>query len=250
MSDRVLTMDEVLNSKVYVKPGGSVTFGSPKNYLQPFLDMTKDKVDNYRIKVADPVINAEQSGTRNIAYPRVMIEAKFGQLIPGFEGVVGLVYALDMQKPVLKTYTGFNVNGCINLCIFNADQVYQQELLGQHQLVYETAGKYIKNKNDEVVDFKETLTKLKETFLNELELNRTLGMLLRGSIGTRLGSTVIIKATKAFDDSSSQYYVKPDGKFLCSKFNIYNAVTQGITDSSDIVDRANKTIQLSKLLLN
>jgi len=251
MSIKDLTLDNVLQSKVYVKPNSSISFGTPKEYLEPFVELfDKETAPIFRLKVADPVINAEDSGLRNIAYPRVMIEADLGESIEGFKSVVGLVYALDLQKPVVKIYSGYNVQSCINLTIFNTDNLAQQEILGDYKKLYEKASGFIQNKTAEAIEFKETLTKLQTTFLSESQLNQLIGKMIREASKLRLGTTPIMQATKMLDDNSSQYYVRPDGQFSCSKFNVYNAVTHSITNSNDIVDRAIKTIQLSQLILN
>jgi len=243
-----LSIDEVLSSKIYVKEGSAVSFQAPKHYLGDFVESVNDGV--WRVKVASPVVNEEASGARNIAYPRVMVEAQLGELIPHFEAVVGMVYALDLQKPVIKTYSGFNVKSCINLSIMNTDNLFQQELLGDFEKVISMARKYISEKEKDIIDFKDRFTKLQQSFLTEPQLNELLGRMLRESRKTRLGTTPILGAAKLLDDSSTNYYVRPDGKFTCNKFNVYNAVTQVLTDGNDIIDRPNKTIALTKLLLN
>lgn len=243
-----LSIEDILSSKIYVKEGSAVGFKSPGDYLGDFIAEAAGA--NWRVKVADPVVNEEISGARNIAYPRVMVEAQLGELIPHFEAVVGMVYALDLQKPVIKTYSGFNVHSCINLSIFNTDNMFQQELLGDFEKVISMARKYFLEKEKDVIDFKDRFDKLQSSYLTEPQLNELLGKMLRESSKTRLGTTPILGAAKLLDDSSTTYYVRPDGKFTCNKFNVYNAVTQMLTNSNDIIDRPNKTIALTKLLLN
>jgi hypothetical protein len=252
MSIKDLMIEDIISSKVYVKPNSSVSFGTPKEYLEPFVNpiMKEAPEAHYRVKVADPVVNAEDSGAMNIAYPRIMIEADLGEMISGFKSIVGMILALDLQKPVIKVYSGYNVSSCLNLTIFNADKIYQQEILGDYQKVYAKAVEFFNKKADELVEFKETLIKLQTAFLSEVQLNQLIGKMIRESAKLRLGTTPILQATKMLDDNASQYYVRPDGKFTCSKFNVYNAVTQSITNSSDIIDRANKTLNVSNLILN
>jgi hypothetical protein len=253
VSIKDLLVEDVLSSKVYVKANSSVSFGTPKEYLEPFVNpilASSEYPSSFRVKVADPVVNAEDSGAYNIAYPRIMIEADLGEMIAGFKSIVGMIMALDLQKPIIKVYSGYNVSSCLNLTIFNADKIFQQEILGDYQRVYAKATEYFQKKAEELVEFKETLTKLQTTFLSEVQLNQLIGKMIRESAKLRLGTTPVLQATKMLDDNSSQYYVRPDGKFTCSKFNVYNSVTQAITNSSDIVDRANKTINVANLILN
>lgn len=251
MSIKELNVDEVLASKVYVKPNSSISFGTPKQYLEPFIEpIIKAGHTDFRAKVAEPVVNANESGEMNIAYPRVLVETDLGEMIPGFRSVIGLLYALDLQKPVIKVYSGYNVQSCMNLTIFDADKLFQQELLANPEKVYEKSTEFFISKEGELVEFKKTLSKLQTSFLTESELNQLIGKMIREGSKLRLGTTPIVQAAKMLDDNSSQYYVRLQGKFECNKFQVYNAVTQAITNSSDIVDRAQKTIQLSNLILN
>lgn len=245
-----LRIEEVLNSKVYVKPGSAISFGSPKKYLEPFVEYAEAKAVSFRVKVADPIINAEEEGAMNIAYPRVMVEANLGSLIEGFDAIVGMVYALDLQKPVIKAYSGFNVQSCVNLTIFNSDRLVQQELLADSNKVYTAVESFVEQKEEEVKTFNETLSNLRLANLTENTFNELMGKLLREGSRTKLGTNPILHAVKLLDDNASQYYIRQENKFSCTKFNVYNAVTQALTNSNDITDRANKTIQLANTILN
>jgi hypothetical protein len=245
-----INVTEVIESKVYVKPGSAISFGSPKRYLEPFIEYAEAKAVSFRVKVADPIINAEEEGRMNIAYPRVMIEANLGNLIEGFDAIVGMMYALDLQKPVVKAYSGFNVQSCLNLTIFNNDRLIQQELLADFTKVYDGVQRFVEEKESEIENFKSTLSKLREEKLSENTFNELVGRLLREGSRTRLGTNPVLQAVKMLDDNSSQYYIRQENKFECSKFNVYNAVTQALTNSNDITDRANKTIQLANIILN
>lgn len=247
-----LSLNDVMESKVYVKPNTSVTFGSPKKYLEPFIEpmLKSNSAISFSVKASEPVVNAEEEGKMNIAYPRVLVEANLGNLIDGFDAVIGMLYALDLQKPVIKVYSGFNAKACLNLTIFDSSRLFQQELLNDINKVYARSEEFFQEKENELLTFKNTLTKLQQSELTENTLNELIGKLIRESAKTRLGTTPVLQASKFLDDNGSNYYVRPDGKFSCSKFNVYNAVTQALTNSNDITDRANKTIQLANIILN
>jgi len=70
--EKNLSIDEVLSSKVYVNEYNNITFGSPKDYITPFLDITGE--DNLVIVGSDRVVNKNEDGTENISYARVRIE--------------------------------------------------------------------------------------------------------------------------------------------------------------------------------
>lgn len=249
-----ISAGDLLQSKVYVKEGAAIDFKHPKEYVHKFFDVAlkhKLDIDAMRIIVNDKVVNAEEDGVRNIAYPRAMIETKMKDVkeLPGFYPVVGMVYALDIQKPIIKVYSGFNVEGCVNLCIFNAEYHHQVELLGDYQSVYIKAENYFSEKQKEVEEFSQTLRTLESEFLEQKELDFYIGLILRKAMKSRLGTTNILKAVKELYNPNSSYYVFNEGTFKCSKFNLYNAITQQITDGNDIIDRARKTIEISKVLV-
>lgn len=247
-----ITLPELQASKVFVKEGANVKFGSPNEYLSPFMDiLPADKVD-YHVEIADPVTNAEESGQLNTAYPRVHLQAEFHNGVPkGLKSVMGILYALDIQKPVIKVYTGFNVSVCMNLTIFNPSEVYQQEILSaNYSEVFTKAKAYIDAKAKQIKEYNAMIKRLQETELTEESLNETIGRLLRGGQVTRLGSTAVVQAAKMMTVPHSSYFIYRDNKFSCSLWNVYNAVTDILTHNSEFVDRANKIAILSKILMN
>ena len=245
-----MELTDVLESKIFVKENNGIKFLSAKEYLDPFLDIVGPTASEITVRVADPVINQEiDSDEKNVAYPRVLVEANFGRMVSEqYDSVVGLVYGLDMQKPVIKTYAGHNVVACTNLTIFNAEMVFEQGLLGNYQEVYKLTQNYIDTMEKDLVDFRERDNFLRNTYLTQSETNRALGYMLRGAAKTRLGTTPILAAAKMIDNTKSKYYVDPHGE--CSLFNLYNACTQSITDSKEILDKANKTVILSNLIFS
>ena len=248
-----ISVDDLLTSKVFVRENAAVDFKHPREYVNKFFDIAQvhDYGTETRIVVNDKIVNAEEDGARNIAYPRAMIEIQMRdfETLPGFHPVIGMIYALDIQKPVIKTYSGFNVHACINLCIFNVQYHHQVELLGDYQSVYACAEKYFSEKEKEVEEFSKTLRILKEEFLEQKELDFYIGLILRKAMKSRLGTTNILNTVRELYNPNSHYYVYNGNDFHCSKFNLYNAITQQITNGNDIIDRARKTIELSKLLV-
>ena len=81
--------------------------------------------------------------------------------------------------------------------------------------------------------------------MNNDDVNRTLGYLLRNAVDVRLGTSPVVNAAKLMDDRKSVYYFDNETNL----YNVYNAVTQSVTDTKDIFYRPDKTIGLSKLLL-
>ncbi|MDR3667395.1 MAG: hypothetical protein P4L35_11180 [Ignavibacteriaceae bacterium] len=242
-----MNLNEVLESKIYVKENGSVNFKTPFHYIHPFLDAIRydGNGEDIIVKTQTEVVNDNEGGGRNTAYGRINIEAKVLGSVPGFQSVIGMVYALELQKPIIKIYTGQNASACTNLTIFNADGVYEQSLLSGYGTVYNKATEYLNKKEAEAVEFQEIYNDLTNSLMSTEELNREIGRILRAAPRTRIGSTPIVQATQRLDDKESVYYIKPDSQ--CSKMTLYDAISQSFTNSKDILDKPTKTIQLSKL---
>lgn len=245
------TLDDVLSSKIYVK-NGSIDFKSPKEYLMPFIDLTEKITDNYKVRVSGTVENAEEaSGELNTSYGRVLIEAhlpdKYGTEETG--GIIGLVYGLDIQKPVMKVYTGQNIFACTNLCVFGAQHVFSSELLTTGSArAYQEVSKYVEEKERELENYIRVSTKLKEMQLDKESLDELIGKLVRESLKSRsIGITPITTAAKDLYDPKSKYAVK-DGQ--TNGWNVYNAITEYITHKTDILDMAHKTVLLQDMFLN
>lgn len=243
-------LEEILTSKIYVKENGALSFLSPNEYLKPFIDIVSPKAQSWEVKTSEAVVNKNtEDEVLNISYPRVVVEARLGGSIPGFESVIGLIYALNTQRPIMKIYSGQNVSACTNLTIFNSEFLFQQDLLGNYREVYSKAKDFYDHKVEEIVEFEEVYTRLNNTQLTRQQLNDKMGDMLLKSPRTRLGTTPIVQAAKMLMDSSSAYSVYKGNSFQCSEWNIFNAVTQAL-GSSDITERPTKTVSLAKLFLN
>ncbi len=243
----MISLQEVLDSRIYVKDNASVSFASPRALLQPFLDCVPS--DNITVKVQDPVINANDDGTENISYPRVLVEAKVGNEVPGYDSTIGFLYALDVQHPQVKVFSGQNAHACTNLTIFDAENVYQMNLLGNLKFAYDKAKQYMEQKAKEIAKFLATKEELINTFYERGALEKELGRILMLTVGSKnvgYPTSGVSQAAKWLQDKSSIYYVKPDE--TCSKLNLYDALTQSITNSNDILYRPNKTIAVTQLL--
>ena len=242
-----MNLSDVLGSKIYVKENGSINFNSPRTYIQPFLDAIAydGNEENITVKTQVEVINDNEGGERNTAFGRIAIEAKVANSVPGFQSVIGMIYALDIQKPIVKIYTGQNASACTNLTIFNAEGVFEQSLLSGFNTVYGKATEYLNKKEAEAVEFTEIYNELTTSLMSTEELNHEIGRILRSAPRTRIGTTPIVQACSRLDSKETIYYVKPGEP--CSKMNLYDAITQSFTNSKDILDKPIKTIQLSKL---
>lgn len=246
-----MELNDVLGSKTYVREEGAVSYCAPVEYLKPFIDIVDANVISWSVKVSEPVSNENpEDHTLNIAYPRVLVESRFGidPNLPGFESVIGLIYALNTRQPIMKVYSGENVSACTNLTIFNPEHVFQQDLLGNYRNVYSKAKEYFDNKKKEIEEFKVIYNQLQNTFLTEEQFHERMGGILVNAVKSRLGTSPVVQAANMMMDNSSQYAVRKGNDFICNEWNIFNAVTQAL-NSTDLVLLPTKTISLAKIFL-
>ena len=242
-----MELTDVLDSKVFVK-GSSINFNSPRKYLEPFLESMNKLNPKWEVDVSGIVSNAEDDNTMNTAYGRVAVQG----LLPDCgtsesAGTIGIVYALDTQKPTVRVFTGQNVSICMNLCIFGAEHVFSADLLGGGMdRAYEMARQYIERKEEEVQFYVDTIGRLRSTQYHPEEVDQVIGRLLKESLNNKLGSSSIISAVRELTDPKSKYSLDSSGE--TNAWNIYNAVTDHISHKVDIFDRAIKTILLSYLV--
>lgn len=245
---KTVKLDDLLESKVFVKDNSAVNFKSPHHYLDPFLEILGDKAQDIRVEVESPVVNAEETGKMNIAYPRVKVEAKLGNPITGFHSVLGFIYALNTQIPIAKVYSGQSVAACLNLTIFNAEDLYEQNLLGNSREIYNRASAYMQKKEQQIEEYSKIYKSMTETSLTPQGLQDLIGKILLKSARGKLGTSPVVGAAKLLTDPKTAYYVNEGPDFKCNEWNVYNSITQSLTDSSDPISRPNKTIELARII--
>jgi hypothetical protein len=169
--------------------------------------------------------------------------------------VIGLVYGLDIRKPLVKIYRGELNRACTNLCVFDPNFLNVQYL--EPEMIIDYKG--IKPLLEQTSDIKATLERLNNTEVpyNESLINENLGEWIRNSMNksltndyskVKIATSTAIDAYKLlYEKKESPYYVKKGE--TTNMFNIYNAWTQVITnDTKDIINKAEKTLLVSKIL--
>ena len=204
-------------------------------------------------------IRADQVSTSNsvedTVYNRIYIQAVLPEkyTIDNHQEVIGMLYGLDVRKPIVSFYKGYLNSACLNLTIFNPQWVSTQELIAGDPINYGPVKQVIEQTND----FAVMLKKLKATYIDrsecKLELGKWVDNTLRQSIDTgfgkvKLSSATAVEAYKSlFLDAESEYYI-PDGQDF-SHFDAYNAFTEVITqDKRDLLQKPHKTLLLNKIL--
>ena len=241
----MLTIKDVVEAKAYVKNG--ISYMLPKDIISPFIDTVSEEKDEIVLTSQGEVVNENEDETRNISYPRMLVEVRKESIEineTSYQAVFGLLYAMDLGTPILKTFFGYNASACTNMCIFNANQVIQRNLLSKRTDFIEDY-KAIADKSANIAsDFKEITERLDEIFLTRRELSEFLGYGLRSAITeNKLPLGILTGAVKNMANEKSPYYVQ-GGSYMN---NVVQSMTQVITDSKNITSKIDNTIAVYQL---
>ena len=160
-----ITLNELTESKIFVKEDSAISFKKPLEYLEPFLEKTARFNPDYKVTIQNKVTNREDSGIDNTAYGRFMVEAllpkDYDSIQADAQSTIGFIVALDTAKPIMKAFSGKNVYACTNLTIFNADNVFAQDMLGNTKSAYEKIGQFSEKMAEELEQFEKMVEALK-----------------------------------------------------------------------------------------
>ena len=213
-------------------------------YVEPFLDRVQKLSKEIRVQVQLPTqITYTANGdinTEDITYNRVLIEAilpdeyKFND--DPHRAVLGMVYGIDVRKPVVKFFKGQERMSCTNLCVFSPQLLSCQDLEPETQIDFKPLERIIEQTDDTAT----WLKKLIETEFDcsEHNVNESLGRWIRNCINysfnnhyqpVKIACSTPIDAYKSlFEKEDDDYYIGLNGN--TSMYQIYNAFTQVLTD--------------------
>lgn len=255
MGNEIISLEKVLHSNIFVKENRAFSFAPPETYIRPFLDIVEKVTPEFKVTVAEQSINLDpNSKEENIAYAKVLIEAAL-PIFADAEGenhipTFGLVYSLNGTKPVIKTYYGYNVKVCTNLTIFGADKVVSNDLFSTNfKTFYDKINGFVDGVEKDQIEYKKIISALKELNIDRSGIYDVLGNIREKIYRNKLvlGISHITQAERLLYSPDSRYYVGHYEETGTSLWNIYNAISQTITDDTNIVDKANKTVILSEL---
>lgn len=235
-------------------------FLQTKAYVDPFLERMRKFTSDFRVQVKLPeliTLNDPDEGREpeNLSYTRVAIQGVLPDTWENHSDVIGMVFGLDVRKPILKIYKGAINNEHGNLCIFDPSFINVQ---------YIEPGKAISYKPIETLLEKEDDTRLvihslQDTYWNSSPENieKNLGRWVRKALNCeyengygkiKIGADTVIKAyNSVFTNVDSPYYIGENKDV--DMFTVYNAFTELIShDIKDIMNGAEKTILLRQIL--
>lgn len=254
-----LTLEQALAGKATNIKGKK--YFSTAAYIEPFIKRMSKYTDNFIINGIQPdQITFDQEGdinVENLTWNRMWVQAVLpdNDYFPNHDHVVGMVYGLDVRKPVIKLYMGGLNRACCNLCVFSPSFLDVKELEPGKAIDYRPIDRLMKQTDD----VKAVLEKLSNTEVeyNEKQINENLGNWVRKTLNFSFSDQFnkVKLATSSAIDTYKLLYEKEDSPYFVPKdsvtdmFNIYNAWTQVITDDKrDILNKCEKTLLVSNIL--
>lgn len=255
-----LTINDLLKGKATIIKGKE--YFSTEAYVTPFLERMSKFTDVFKIqaKLSDQMslTRGEKINLEDTVFNRVWIQAILPHelSIDNHQDVIGMVYGLDVRKPVFKIYRGALNMACLNLCVFNPAFLSVQEIKPEEPISY----KCIESLMTQTSDIKVWLDKLLNTEVayDPSLINNLLGMWVRNTIHSSYSSGFgkVKLSTNSTIDAYKLLYEKEDSPYFVKEgtntnmFNVYNAFTEIITnvDTRDIMNKVEKTLLLRNIL--
>ena len=233
-------------------------------YVEPFLDRLHKLTSEFRVQAQLPTqVTFDSNGnivTDDITYNRVLIEAilpdeyKFSN--DPHKGVIGMVFGIDVRKPVIKFFKGMERQSCTNLCVFSPQLLSCQDLEANTAVDYKPLDNIIRQTDDTAA----WLNKLTEKSFecDDYHINESLGKWVRNCLNysydnhfgkSKLAVSTAIDAYKAlFEKEDSEYYF--ENKPEIPMYSVYNAFTNVITNNikKDFFNLFEKTLLLQDIL--
>lgn len=234
-------------------------------YVEPFLERVQKLTNEFRVQVQLPSqITYTANGdinTEDITYNRVLVEAilpdeyKFND--DPHKAVLGMVYGIDVRKPVVKFFKGQERMSCTNLCVFSPQLLSCQELESETAVDYRLLERIVEQTDDTAAWMKKLIET--EFDCSTSNINESLGRWIRNCINysfdnhfgkAKLAVSTPIDAYKSlFEKEDSDYYAGIDSGTI-SMYQIYNAFTQVLTNGmkKDPFNIFEKTLLLKDIL--
>ena len=230
-------------------------------YVEPFLERLSKFTDNFICKAVLPnQITLTKSGDIDLedqTFNRVWIQAVLPDTypIPNHNNVIGMVYGLDVKKPVFKVYRGSLNQACTNLCVFSNDMLACQEIEAETPVDFRCVDRIIEDTDKSA----EMIRKLMNTEFNTSErlVNEDLGRWIRRCIemSYNVGFGTVKVATSTPIDAFKMLLYKEDSDYYvvdkeANMYDVYGAFTQCITNglSKDIMNQTEKTLLIKSIL--
>ena len=236
-------------------------FFETKSYLEPFVERMSKFTSDFRVSAVLPdQITRTKTGDVNlddITFNRMWIQAVLPDefAFNNHKEVIGMVYGLDVRKPIVKMYRGALNMACTNLCVFSPSEIAVQDIEPAKAFDYSSVTRLI----EQTFELANWLRGLQTQFIdrNVESMQKNLGLWMHNSItqstkslhqSYKIAPSTVLDAYKnLFFKEDSDYYVPEDQD--ASLFRVYNAFTDQITNKDkDILSKVDKTLLVRDIL--
>lgn len=170
-----ITIDQLLLGEAFRR--GNFTSPPTREIVEDYLEATHDVVQEYRVNVLQPdmtiiesVGNEIETITERVVYSKVHIDGilkndyQFDDNGDVHKQVVSLLYAVDVQNPTAKVYTGFERRACLNLSVFNPRCILEKKFSDvDFNTIYRVIPEFIENAADYKQEYVEAVEYLQDT---------------------------------------------------------------------------------------
>lgn len=250
-----VTIDELLQGKpTKIK---NKDYFPTKGYVEPFLERMSKITNDFRVDVKLPdQITVADDGENDITYNRVLVQAVLPDIADNHSSVIGMVYGLDVRKPIVKIYKGLLNHACTNLCVFDPSFLNVQFIEPEKAINFKPVDYLIEREDDTRL----MLDTLSNTTWDGTPTNieSNLGRWIRKSLASeyengygkiKIGTDLVIKAYQdIFVNEDSSYFIGENKPV--DMFTVYNSFTQQLTNAigKDMMNICEKTILLRQIL--
>lgn len=210
--------------------------------------------DDFTIKVIEPSqVTINPDGTTDAAYNKVSIEA----VVPDgldYSEVIGMTYALDVRKPMVKFFRCLKSNTYEHLVIDNDNFITNQTLDPESNIDYRPLDRLLEA-DFHMEDFISAIKGI-DFHATNANVNFKLGQWIRFAINFSLGfeygkvkiatNDIISGYKQLFEDSNSDFFRSLGAHH--NYMDIYQSFASVIYDSKDIVNVVDKTRLLKDIL--
>lgn len=241
-----MEIDELLKGKSYRR--GTAVFPSTRELVEPFIEKFPSTT-SMRINVERPKEGTIDEDVVDETYTRVLIESILPYEYRDRKRIIGLLYGLDVQNPVMKIYSGWENQACLNLSVFSPKSIKTAHFNSTSFYdIYDNIIPFIDETETDMNVLSDALGFLESTTYKEESLNNILGSLAQKCLTSSGLSSPYINMVNFISSSKDRngvknLYYKSSGEY--SSLDLYEAMT--CTPSAKTLDKSDDVLKIYNL---
>ncbi|MDF2188944.1 hypothetical protein [Paraflavitalea sp. CAU 1676] len=231
----------VMQSKRYVR--GIVEYMSPAEILEPVLQLLRQTSGKLILTGTNELTNANADSSLNVSYGRLNLVARF-EIDAEVFYEIGVLIAYDLQIPKIKIYSGAKVSACMNLCVFQADDVVKFDITNGVNL--QMVQTFLTQLTERIANVSRIVQRLKGVPISPEAMDTLIGRMLIKTTEKKLahGTTSILSGLDTMTDDRSKYYYKQPNFNAWLFYNAFTEYMEKRVNFFDIPDKARDVFSL------